>query len=182
MGFDPGEGCDESLERSRHGENRHLGPGRYSVGRAFARPCVPGGRRAGYRQDHDGAAVPDGRRPRGRKVPVHHALGNRRELREALPRTAGRWATKSRSSNWCRPRACSIPSSSRACCIRRTSSRRNHQADFEAVERVKPSAWCSTACPKSGCWRRVRCATGGRFSRSSITLQNSTPPSCCSTT
>ena len=27
------------------------------------------------------------------------------------------------------------------------------------------SAWCSTACPRSGCWLRVRCGTGGKFWR-----------------
>ena len=34
---------------------------------------------------------------------------------------------------------------------------------FEAFERVQAArASCSTACPKSGCWRKARCATAAR--------------------
>ena len=40
---------------------------------------------------------------------------------------------------------------------------------FEAVERASSrAAWCSTACPRSGCWRRARCATAARSWRSNI--------------
>ena len=33
---------------------------------------------------------------------------------------------------------------------------------FEAIERSKPTGSSSTACPKSGCSRKARCATGAR--------------------
>ena len=48
-------------------------------------------------------------------------------------------------------------------------TRRNHRADFRGGgARAGRAGWCSTACPKSGCWRKARCATGGRSWRSSI--------------
>ena len=52
----------------------------------------------------------------------------------------------------------------------RSRTRRDHQADFRGRRsRRSRTGWCSTAFPRSGCWRRARCATGGRFWRSSIT-------------
>ena len=46
---------------------------------------------------------------------------------------------------------------------------------FEAVTARGRAGWCWTVCPRSGCWRKVRCGTGGRFWRSSIISQNSAP-------
>ena len=86
------------------------------------------------------------------------------------PRMAGRWTTASRSSSCCRPKACSMPSSSRACSIPPTSNSAKPPSRFSRRSSASSrAAWCSTACPRSGCWRKARCATGGRSWRSSIT-------------
>ena len=115
---------------------------------------------------------------RRRKVPLHHPVRNRaRVARRRAPRMAGRWTTESRCSNCCRRKACSIPSSSRACCIRPTSNSARPPSRFSKRSSARGRAGsCWTACRKSGCWRKVRCATDGRFWRSSIISRNSTPP------
>ena len=56
------------------------------------------------------------------------------------------------------------------------------QQIFAAVERRRRAGWCSTACRRSGSWRKARCAIGGRSWRSSIISRSRAPRSCCSTT
>ena len=94
------------------------------LGGGFApQPAAPARGQPGHRQDHDRAAVPDGRC--GRQARAASTSAWPRPSRSCAParaRTAGRSTTRSRSSSWCRRKACSIPSSSRACSIRPTSS------------------------------------------------------------
>ena len=96
-----------------------------------------------------------------------------RELRQARSPTAGRSTSGSKFSNCCRQKACSIPSSSRACCIPPTSNWARPPSRFSqpSIARSR-SGSCSTAFPRSGCWRRARCGTGGRFWRSNTTFAN----------
>ena len=98
-------------------------------------------------------------------------------------RTAGSSTSGSRCSSCCRRRACSIPSSSRACSIPPISNWARPPSRFSRRSSARSRAgWCWTAFPRSGCWRRVRCGTAGRFWRSSIISRISAPPCCCSTT
>ena len=74
----------------------------------------------------------------------------------ALCRTAGRWR-ESRSSNWCRRKACSTTTSSRACSILLIwSSAKRPNASSKRSRRSNRAALCSTACQKFGCWRNPR--------------------------
>ena len=118
-----------------------------------------------------------------REVPLHHAVGDRTRIarrRRLAWLDAGRSASK--FSNCCRPKACSIPSSSRACCIPRISNSAKPPSRFSRRSNARGrAAWCSTASPRSGCWRKVRCATAGRSWRSSTISQSSAPRCCCST-
>ena len=64
----------------------------------------------------------------------------------------------------------------------RPRTRRNHEADFRGRRaRRSRAGWCWTASPRSGCWRKARCAIGGRSWRSSTISRSSAPPCCCST-
>ena len=101
----------------------------------------------------------------------------------ARPLTAGRLMSGSKCSSCFLRRACSIPSSSRACCILPTSSWAKPPSRFSrpSIARSR-TGWCWTAFPRSGCWRKARCGTGGRFWRSSTISQISAPRFCCSMT
>ena len=92
--------------------------GGFSRGHVFLR-----GGRAGHRQDHDRAAVPAARAPRpARSASTSRCRRPSANCATARRRTAGRSTTASRSSSWCRRKACSTPSSSRACSIPPTSN------------------------------------------------------------
>ena len=57
------------------------------------------------------------------------------------------------------------------------------QLVFERVRETEPRhAWCSTASPRCGCWRKARCATADRSWRSSTSSPAATARWCCSTT
>jgi KaiC/GvpD/RAD55 family RecA-like ATPase len=63
-----------------------------------------------------------------------------------------------------------------ACFIRPISNSARPPSGFLKPSNVRDrTGWCSTACRKSGCWRKARCVTAGRFWRSSIPSRGSTP-------
>ena len=118
----------------------------------------------------------EGAQGRG-KMPVHHAVRNRaRVARRRRLAWLDAWTKASKFSSCCRRKACWIPSSSRACSIRPISNSAKPPSRFSKRSSARGrAAWFSTAFPRSGCWRKARCAIGGRFWRSSITSRNSTP-------
>ena len=174
-------GC--SRKPRRQGENRHLGARQYFVGRIFARPSVPGGRRTRHRQNHDERCNFCWKAQGRRKMPLHHAVGNRARIagRRGLPwLVAGRWHRSIRTAAAGKPAG--LRAAAEPALFVRPRTRRNDQADFRGGRaRTSRAGWCSTACPRSGCWRKARCATGGRSWRSSIISRSSAPRCCCST-
>ncbi len=122
------------------GLGRRTGPGRHPVGRPHPRPRLPAGRQSRHRQDHHRASLPARRRRDGRKRPLHHPLRNRdRTARPARPRTAGTSTARSRSSNSCRPKACSTPDKQQSLLYSSDLELgETTKMIFEAIERVKP--------------------------------------------
>ena len=155
----------------RKGQNRNFWTGQYLVGRFFAR-----------RMSSSSKARPAPARRRSRcsfcskaRTPAKRCLyitlsETERELRDGA---ASHGWIAGRQHRSVRIAAAGEPARFRTAAepavFVRPRTRRDHQADLRSRRtRRGRTGSCSTACPKSGCWRRARCATGGRFWRSSI--------------
>ena len=131
---------------------------------ASIRPALSLRGTPGHRQDDACAAVSPGRRSKWASEVLYITLSEKRAgAASSRGATAGRW-TASTFSSWCRRKPASDPEQrADAVSSRRDGAERDDQADFRSGARDQTRhAWCSTAFPKCGCWRRARCATAGR--------------------
>ena len=151
-----------------------MGPGRNSVGRVFTRTRVSGRGRPGTGKTTIALQfLMEGARA-GEKCLYITLSETERELAR---RRRLAWLVAGRADRGVRIAAAGKPARFRAAAepalFVGSRTGRDDQADIRSRRtRAGRAAWCSTACRKSGCWRRARCAIAGRSWRSNTISHN----------
>jgi hypothetical protein len=160
------DGCEDSAFAPR--ENRNPGPGPGARRRPSAQPLASARGQPRHWQDHNCLAVPAGRSGRG-EVGIYVSLAEtEHELREGARSHGWVIGPKIEIFELVSPESVLDPEQHQSLLYSSDLELgETIKGIFEAIERLKPKRVVIDSLSEIPCWRKARCATAGRSSRSS---------------